>query len=104
MADGRISKRNTRKDAKSTKHEKSTNCAKETKCAICLKKIIERSDNADGEDLIFCKGDCQRWLHRSCAGLPDPAFDLIHNSTEKFYCFPSSMVRHTLEVKNYGPW
>lgn len=70
-----------------------------TICAICLKLIIDRSDVSDGEDSVFCEGACQRWLHRSCAGLPDPAFDLIHNSDEKFYCFPCSMASHALDVK-----
>lgn len=72
---------------------------KGTVCAICLQIIIERSNVSDGEDSIFCEGACQRWLHRSCAGLPDPAFDLIRNSDESFYCFPCAMAVHKSEVK-----
>ena len=72
---------------------------KNSVCAICQKEIIDRSDGCAGEDSIFCEGACQRWLHRSCAGLPDPAFDLIHDSDEPFYCFPCSMASHAAEIK-----
>ena len=58
-----------------------------TECAICLEAIQDRSDTSEGEDLVFCEGECQRWLHRTCAGLTDPAFDKIQRSDERFYCY-----------------
>ena len=64
-----------------------------------LEEIIVRSDIIEGKNSIFCLGDYQRWLDKSCAGRPDPVFDLLLVSNQKFYSFPSSMTRITIEVK-----
>ena len=68
-------------------------------CTICLKPIIDHSEVTEGEDSIFCEGLCQQWIHRTCAGLPDPAFDLIRSLDQNFYCFLCSMACHTSELK-----
>ena len=31
----------------------------------------------EGEDAIFCEGECQIWLHRKCVGLIKNTFTLI---------------------------
>ena len=59
---------------------------KGTDCAICLKPIIDHSEVTEDEDSIFCEGSCQQWIHRTCAGLLNPAFDLIRSSDQNFYC------------------
>ena len=33
-------------------------------------------------------GDCQEWLHRVCAGVPQKVFLEIKDSVEPFYCLP----------------
>ena len=91
---------------KSKKGDKSKNSVPPRKndhgseCAICLNAIVDRSAEVDGEDSIFCDGACQRWLHRTCAGLTDPAFDTIRNqSDEKFYCYQCFVALHFLQMK-----
>lgn len=68
-------------------------------CAICLKVIVDRSENVDGEDSVFCEGHCQSWLHRTCAGLTDPAFDAVRNSADDFLCFKCQATAHAAEIK-----
>lgn len=72
----------------------------ESQCAICLKVIEDRSANSEGEDSVFCEGTCQRWLHRTCAGLTDPAFDDLRNSDDRFYCYQCFVASHTSEIKD----
>ena len=62
--------------------------------------IEDRSDTSEGEDLVFCKGACQRWLHRTCAGLTDPAFDELRNSDQHFYCYQCFVAFHKSEIKD----
>ena len=71
-----------------------------TECAICLEAIQDRSDTSEGEDLVFCEGECQRWLHRTCARLNDPAFDKIRRSDKCFYCYQCFVIVHKSEVKD----
>ena len=40
----------------------------------------------EGEDAIFCEGECQVWLYRKCVGLAKCAFTLIGNFKEPFLC------------------
>ena len=40
----------------------------------------------EGEDAIFCEGECQIWLHRKCVGLTKNAFTLISSSKEPYLC------------------
>lgn len=48
---------------------------------------------------FFCEGTCQKWLHRTCAGLTDPAFDLVRESDDDFLCFQCSVAAHAKEIK-----
>ena len=70
-----------------------------TECAICLEVIEDRSDTSEGQDSVFCEGECQRWLHRTCAGLTDAAFDNIRRSDECFHCYQCFVTLHKSEIK-----
>ena len=84
---------------KSTKKNVPVQKGDGSECAICLKDIVDRSDKSNGEDSIFCEGMCQRWLHHTCAGLTDPAFDLIRKSNDKFYCYQCFVITHYQQVQ-----
>ena len=56
-----------------------------TICSVCTKQIIERSENHDGDEAIFCDGGCG-WLHRQCAGLSDPFFKAFTFNDTPFLC------------------
>lgn len=68
-------------------------------CAICNQPIIDRSPTTDGEDSIFCEGMCKKWVHRTCAGLTDPVFDMLHRSGMPFKCYHCQFVSHLAEIE-----
>ena len=72
----------------------------QAECAICLKVIMDRSDEQEGEDVVFCDGACQRWIHRTCVGLTDPAFDSISQTDDQFLCYQCFVISHTSEIKD----
>ena len=50
-------------------------------CPIRESTVYDDESN-EGEDAIFCDGECQIWLHRKCVGLTKNAFRLIGKSKE----------------------
>ena len=54
-------------------------------CPICAKTVIDASESEEGDEAVFCEGECQCWLHRCCACLPKPEFDKL-NEEDPFYC------------------
>ena len=44
-------------------------------CIVCDCTILEASESTEGQDAVFCEGDCQGWIHRMCAGFSRPAFN-----------------------------
>jgi len=54
-------------------------------CPICEKTVNDASETEDGDEAVFCDGECQCWLHRCCACLPKPEFDKL-NEEDPFYC------------------
>ena len=50
-------------------------------CPIHESTVYDDESN-EGEDAIFCDGECQIWLHRKCVGLTKNAFRLIGKSKE----------------------
>ena len=63
----------------------SSNC-ESSNCMICDKVIKDQDSSNKGQDSIFCKGDCQGWLHRTCAGISKKAFNEATVSDQPFYC------------------
>ena len=68
-------------------------------CCICEDKIKDQSQNDPGEDSIFCDGNCQGWIHRSCAGLARDKFNTlsIRETHPSIYC-PQCWL-HTVEKR-----
>lgn len=40
-------------------------------CGFCLAEVH------DDQDAILCEASCQRWFHRDCTGLTEPAYGLL---------------------------
>ena len=55
-------------------------------CPVCESTIVDDDELNEGEDAIFCEGECQIWLHRKCVGLTKNAFTLISSSKEPYLC------------------
>ena len=52
-------------------------------CLVCEKAI---RDNLKGHESIFCEGECQGWIHRTCAGLTKNAFQAASSSSDPYLC------------------
>ena len=50
-------------------------------CAVCNKAIVDGRD-----EVLFCEGKCQAWLHRCCASVRSEQHKLLTVSTEPFFC------------------
>ena len=78
------------KSAEKSKGQKAKSKAKSRtnvfSCSICDERIKEPSGKAQGEDSIFCDGQCKAWLHRRCAGLSIARFQAVSDSIDPFYC------------------
>ena len=55
-------------------------------CPICESTIVDDDESNEGEDAIFCEGECQIWLHRKCVGLTKNSFTLIGSTKEPYLC------------------
>ena len=55
-------------------------------CVVCERIIKDQDSSNSGQDAIFCEGDCQGWLHRTCAGISEKAFNVATTSDHYHYC------------------
>jgi len=69
-------------------------------CPICADIIIENTDEVVGHDAIFCEGICNSWLHRQCAGLSKPLFQLFSNSEKQYQCPHCQLAAYESVVDN----
>jgi len=60
--------------AKNTKETQDDN---KIECLIWGNIILEPGESTDGHDAVFCKEDCQGWIHRHCAGITHPVFEKL---------------------------
>jgi len=51
--------------------------------AICHEIILE---GEEGQDAVYCEGQCQSWIHRKCSGLTSQVFEQICESEDKYLC------------------
>ena len=58
-------------------------------CPICTKTVNDATELEEGDEAVFCDGECQCWLHWCCACLPKPEFDKL-NEEDPFYCLSCS--------------
>ena len=86
----RLARKMADKSAEKSKGQKAKSKAKSRtnvfSCSICDETIKEPSGKAQGEDSIFCDGQCKAWLHRRCAGLSIARFQAVSDSKDPFYC------------------
>ena len=72
-------------------------------CPICSKIIQDSVAKKNGQDSIFCNGECQKWDHRQCAGLSTESFTSFSTSDQPFYCprcLLSSQAKELTALKN----
>ena len=53
--------------------------AKQDPCCVCLQKFNAK------DEILFCAGSCQKYLHRYCASVSEQAFSA--EDAEPFLCF-----------------
>ncbi len=64
-------------------------------CLFCDKPI---KDGKQGQESIFCEGDCQGWIHRTCACLSKKAFEAAKESDLPFFCNNCHNQKQELEI------
>jgi len=57
-------------------------------CSVCSNIIVEYNADkgVDGDDAMFCEGDCQAWVHRMCVGLNKQTYDAITEEDSPYLC------------------
>ena len=71
----------------------------EADCLVCDEPILEPGEHCEGDEAVFCEGNCQGWLHRKCAGLTRPAFDTL-GEQDQYLCSYCMMVSQSKEISN----
>ena len=71
----------------------SVDSAAEVECSVCCQVIAEGKDEG-----LFCEGDCKRWMHRYCAGIPVSYFQSYSSSASPFYCYSCCQRRLQSEI------
>ena len=68
-------------------------------CRVCEDPIIEYSATSEGEETVFCEGQCNTWIYRKCSGLTSTLFDIISfKSEEPFCCWHCLLMQQTIEI------
>ena len=58
-------------------------------CCVCCKAVEDGKDEA-----LLCEGQCQKWLHRYCAGVTVNQYEQLSLSDQPFFCFACCQVQH----------
>lgn len=74
------------KGLKTASRQKNITTGESSNCVVCEKIIKDQDSSNKGQDSILCEGDCQGWLHRTCAGISKKAFIEATASDQPFYC------------------
>jgi len=69
----------------------------EADCLVCDEPILEPGEHCEGDEAVFCEGNCQGWIHRQCAGLTRPAFDSLGESTP-YLCSHCTLNKQSHEI------
>ena len=67
-----------------------------TICDICCNEVIETESNTEGA--LFCEGACQKWVHRSCAGVTRYHFEKLSKSDDPWYCPCCTVVSQNKQI------
>jgi len=70
----------------------------ESDCIVCEEPILEPNDNCDGDEAVFCEGDCQGWIHRKCADLSRSAFNRLGESDTQYLCSQCMLAYQNSEI------
>ena len=82
------------------KQKSVTDTEKDVQCEVCLvcdQIIVEADETTEGQDAVFCEGDCQGWIHRVCAGLTRSAFENLSESVP-YLCLYCSFTKQSNEI------
>ena len=73
-------------------------------CIICELNIQEGTDQTEGEDALFCEGDCQAWVHRKCVGMSKKMYTAWAEADDPYVCHNCSICiyKNEIEVKFSG--
>ena len=67
---------------KSQRKPLASQTAKQDPCCVCLQKFNVK------DEILFCAGSCQGYLHRYCASVSEPAFkELSADDADPFLCY-----------------
>ena len=69
-------------------------------CPICCEVIVDATEDAEGQEALFCEGACQKWLHRWCADVHKDSYAILTSSEEPFVCPSCSLAEHCQLVKS----
>ena len=58
----------------------------EADCLVCEEPILEPSEHYEGDEAVYCEGNCQGWLHRKCAGFIRSVFDRLGEADTQYLC------------------
>ena len=69
-----------------------------TTCLICDETIKEATDDVDGDDAVYCEGDCRAWLHRKCVYMSKQFYDKISVSDDPYHCPNCASAKQSQEI------
>jgi len=70
----------------------------ETDCSVCEEPILECGEHCEGDEAVFCEGDCQGWIHRKCAGMTHSAFNKLGESDTPYLCLQCILANQNREI------
>ena len=60
---------------------------------MCCKAVKDGKDEA-----LLCEGQCQKWLHRYCAGVTVDQYEQLSSNEEPFLCFTCCRAQHQQQI------
>ena len=67
-------------------------------CQVCDTPIVEYSSTTEGEEDVFCEGQCNAWIHRKCSGLTSELFDIVSKSNKPLRCCYCMLTHQRSEI------
>ena len=72
---------------------KKRTASKAESCCVCCQPV-----NSAKDELLFCAGACQQWIHRYCASVSVNAYKSLKASGSHFFCYCCYQVRNKDEI------
>ena len=60
---------------------------------VCCKAVEDGKDEA-----LLCESQCQKWLHRYCAGVTVGQYEELSSSEQPFLCFTCCRTHHQQQI------